>query len=72
MGLGLPWQSSGFRLCASNARGVSLIPGWGARIPMPCEADKKKKKKTGQNWNPGGAVKWNDHFGKQSGSSLEC
>ena len=35
-----------FRLCTTNARGVSLIPGWGTEVPhAPQHSQKKKKKK---------------------------
>ena len=33
------------RLCASNARGVGLIPGWGTKIPQAAQYGREKKKK---------------------------
>ena len=35
----------GLRLCASTARGVSSIHGWGTKIPHAARPKKKKKKK---------------------------
>ena len=34
------------RLCASNAEGMCLIPGWGTEIPYAAQWGWKKKKKT--------------------------
>ena len=76
MGLGLPWQSSGFRLCASNAGGREFDPwleNWNPDA-LWCRQKKKKKDRPKLELLPmaGGIVKWNDHFGKQNGSSLKC
>ena len=30
------------RLCASNAEGLGLIPGWGTKIPYAEQHDQKK------------------------------
>ena len=45
MGLGLPWQSSGFRLCASNAGGREFDPwleNWNSDA-LWCRQKKKKR-----------------------------
>ena len=42
--MGLPWRSSGLRLCASNAGGVGSIPGGGTKIPHATEHSQKGKK----------------------------
>ena len=33
------------RFCAPNSGGVSLIPGWGTKIPQSASCDQKKEKR---------------------------
>lgn len=67
MGLGLPWQSVSSALCF-QCKGREFDPGW--ELESQCHAKQtKKKKRQAQTGTLVGAVKWNDHFGKQSGSS---
>ena len=33
------------RLCASNARGEGLNPGWGSKIPLSSQSDSKQTNK---------------------------
>ena len=33
------------RLCASNARGEGLNPGWGSKIPLASQSDSKQTNK---------------------------
>ena len=43
--LGTSLMVQWLRLCASNARGEGLDPGWGSKIPLVSQHDSKQTKK---------------------------